>query len=49
MDFEVKVQNLGKISDSTIFVKPLTIITGSNASGKSFFTKTLYSIIRACP
>ena len=45
MDFEVKVQNLGKISDSTIFVKPLTIITGSNASGKSFFTKTLYSII----
>ena len=45
MNFEVKIQNLGKIRDAKIPIAPLTIITGANGSGKSFFTKSLYSIL----
>ena len=45
MKFEVKIENLGKIGNATIPISPLTIITGANGSGKSFFTKSLYSIL----
>ena len=45
MNFEVHIKNLGKVGNATIPITPLTIITGANGSGKSFFTKSLYSIL----
>ncbi|CAG1020697.1 hypothetical protein DOJK_00514 [Patescibacteria group bacterium] len=44
MNVDVKVKNLGKIKDATFKVRPMTVITGYNGTGKSFFTKSLYSI-----
>lgn len=41
---DVKVKNLGSFKGGTIKVRPLTVLTGENGTGKSFFTKTLYSI-----
>ncbi|MGF1851637.1 ATP-binding protein [Vibrio satsumensis] len=46
MTLQFSVKNLGKIKDANINVSPLTIVTGQNATGKSFFTKALYSIFR---
>ncbi|NOI65991.1 AAA family ATPase [Vibrio sp. 99-8-1] len=46
MSLKFKVQNLGKIEDAEININPLTVITGPNGTGKSFFTKTIYSIFR---
>ena len=45
MKFDVKVKNLGKISEAEFHIRPITVITGVNATGKSFFTKTLYSLL----
>ncbi len=39
----IKVENLGGFKGGTIKVRPLTVLTGENGTGKSFFTKTLYS------
>jgi predicted ATPase len=44
MNVDVKVKNLGKIKEATFKVRPITVITGYNGTGKSFFTKSLYSI-----
>ncbi|CAC9616997.1 hypothetical protein [uncultured Gammaproteobacteria bacterium] len=41
---DIEVKNLGKFKGGTIKVRPLTVLTGENGTGKSFFTKTLYSI-----
>lgn len=41
---DIKVKNLGKLKDGTVKVRPLTVLTGENGTGKSFFTKTLYSV-----
>lgn len=46
MALRFKVKGLGKIEDAEININPLTVITGPNGTGKSFFTKTLYSIFR---
>lgn len=46
MALNFRVQALGKIEDATINVSPLTVITGPNGTGKSFFTKMIYSIFR---
>ncbi len=40
----IKVENLGRFKGGTIKVRPLTVLTGENGTGKSFFTKTLYSV-----
>lgn len=40
---DVKVKNLGSFKGGTIKVRPLTVLTGENGTGKSFLTKTLYS------
>jgi predicted ATP-dependent endonuclease of OLD family len=45
MKIDVKVKNLGKIKEAKFKVRPMTVITGSNGTGKSFFTKSLYSIL----
>lgn len=41
---DIKVENLGRFKGGTIKVRPLTVLTGENGTGKSFFTKTLYSV-----
>lgn len=45
MELNVDIQNFGKISSAKIAVRPFTVITGCNSSGKSFITRGLYSII----
>ena len=44
MNIDIKVENLGRFKGGTIKVRPLTVLTGENGTGKSFFTKTLYSV-----
>jgi predicted ATPase len=44
MKLDIEVENLGKLKKGTVKVRPLTVLTGENGTGKSFFTKTLYSI-----
>ncbi|WP_318508238.1 AAA family ATPase [Photobacterium leiognathi] len=41
---EFKVENLGKIKDATFKINKFTVVTGQNGTGKSFFSKSLYSI-----
>ena len=45
MKLDVKVTNLGRFEQGTIKVRPITVLTGPNGTGKSFFTKTLYSLL----
>ncbi len=44
MKLDIKVENLGKLKKGTVKIRPFTVLTGENGTGKSFFTKTLYSI-----
>ncbi|MEZ8696333.1 AAA family ATPase [Vibrio lentus] len=46
MALQFRVQGLGKIEDAEVNISPLTVITGPNGTGKSFFTKSIYSIFR---
>jgi predicted ATPase len=45
MKIDINVTNLGKIKDASFKIRPITLLTGPNGTGKSFFTKTLYSIL----
>ncbi|SEL05577.1 AAA family ATPase [Ectothiorhodospira marina] len=47
MEFRAHIKNLGAVEEATINVKPLTLIAGENASGKSFVTKGLYCLLEA--
>ena len=47
MKFEVTIDNIGKLKNASISVRPLTILAGPNNTGKSFFSKTLYSVFDA--
>lgn len=47
MDFKLQIQGLGKIEDLTLNIKPLTVIAGENSSGKTFATKSIYSVLEA--
>ena len=47
MTFQVRIQNLGKLADATVRVAPLTVLAGVNNTGKSFFSKSLYSVFDA--
>jgi predicted ATPase len=44
MKLDIEVKNLGRFKKGTVKVRPLTILTGENGTGKSFFTKILYSV-----
>jgi hypothetical protein len=44
LKISAKVKNLGRFKGGTVKVRPLTVLTGENGTGKSFFTKTLYSV-----
>ncbi|BAS68488.1 AAA family ATPase [Bathymodiolus septemdierum thioautotrophic gill symbiont] len=41
---DIEIKNLGKLKNGTVKIRPLTVLTGENSTGKSFLTKTLYSI-----
>lgn len=45
MKIDISVTNLGKIQESKIKIRPITLLTGPNGTGKSFLTKSLYSIL----
>ena len=47
MAFQVRIQNLGKLADATVRVGGLTVLAGVNDTGKSFFSKALYSVFDA--
>ena len=47
MLFQVRIQNLGKLADATVRVGDLTVLAGVNNTGKSFFSKFLYSMLDA--
>jgi len=44
VNLNIKVENLGRFKKGEVKLRPLTVLTGENGTGKSFFTKTLYSI-----
>ena len=47
MAFSVEIKNLGKIAGAPIVVGGLTVLAGPNATGKTFFSKALYSVFDA--
>lgn len=44
MHSDIEFRNLGKINKANIKIRPFTVIAGCNSSGKSFITKSLYSL-----
>ena len=47
MHISVKVKNLGTIKEANINIGDLTIFAGTNTTGKSYVSRTLYSIFSA--
>ena len=47
MSFELKIKNLGKLTDATVRIGQFTVLAGPNNTGKSFVSKSLYSIFDA--
>ena len=47
MAFKVKIENIGKIRGESVLVGGLTVLAGPNNTGKSFFSKALYSVFDA--
>ena len=47
MAMEVKIKNLGKLTDATINIGRFTVFAGLNSTGKSFASKSLYSLFSA--
>ena len=45
MTFQVRIQNLGKLANATVRVGDLTVLAGVNNTGKSFFSRALYSVL----
>ena len=45
MNIDVEVKNLGQLKHGKIRIRPLTVIAGPNGTGKSFFTKFMYSFL----
>jgi len=45
MKLNIEIKNLGQIKRAKFKVRPITVLTGPNGTGKSFFTKSLYSIL----
>lgn len=45
MKIDICVKNLGKIKQANFNIRPITVLTGQNGTGKSFFTKTFYSVL----
>ncbi len=45
MKLKFDIENMGNIDKATVTIKPLTIIAGENSTGKTFITKSLYTIL----
>lgn len=43
---QIEIQNLGEIKKASIEVKPLTILSGPNNSGKTYISYALYGFLR---
>ena len=42
---QYNLENIGNIDKASITIKPLTIVAGENSSGKTFVTKSLYTVL----
>jgi len=47
MKLKYNLENIGNIEKASIIIKPLTIIAGENSSGKTFVTKSLYTVLNS--
>jgi predicted ATPase len=47
MKLQYNLENIGNIDKASITIKRLTIIAGENSSGKTFVTKSLYTILNS--
>ncbi len=47
MPFELRIKNIGKLDDAKIRIGQFTVFSGPNNTGKSFVSKTLYSLFNA--
>ena len=47
MSLQVRFENLGKLAGAPVLVRPFTVLAGPNNTGKSFFSKSLYSVLHA--
>ena len=47
MAHELKIKNIGKLTDAKIRIGQFTVFAGPNNTGKSFVSKTLYSLFDA--
>jgi predicted ATPase len=47
LNLKYTLENIGNIDKATVTIKPLTIIAGENSCGKTFVTKSLYTILNA--
>ena len=47
MSFTVNIKNLGKLASATVRVGGLTVLAGPNNTGKSYFSKAMYSVFDA--
>lgn len=47
MPLRVQFENLGKLAGASVLVRPFTVLAGPNNTGKSFFSKSLYSVFHA--
>ena len=45
MKLKFNIENMGNIDNATVTIKPLTIIAGENSTGKTFITKSLYTVL----
>jgi len=47
MKLEYNLENIGNIDKASVTIKRLTIIAGENSSGKTFVTKSLYTLLNS--
>ena len=45
MKLKFNIENMGNIDQASITIKQLTIIAGENSTGKTFITKSLYTVL----
>ena len=47
MKLQYNIENIGNIDKASVTIKRLTIIAGENSTGKTFVTKSLYTILNS--
>ena len=46
-EYAIKIRNFGPIKEANLTLRPLTVLAGPNNTGKTFCSKSLYSVFRA--